>query len=91
MKDLLNRPTMERRDACLRYSMRLLEHPLAGPALPAVRIFLPRLVRLPGRAPVASAEAVPTEVAAAGASGSGGPVPPAPDAALRRTRSGGLY
>ena len=91
MKDLLNRPTMERRDACLRYSMRLLEHPLPGPALPAVRMLFPRLVRLPGRAPVASAEAVATEVAAASASGSGGPAPPAPDAALRRTRSGGLY
>jgi hypothetical protein len=48
-------------------------------------------VRLPGRAPVAYAEAVATEVAAASASGSSGPAPPAPDAALRRTRSGGLY
>ncbi len=38
MKDLLNRPTMERRDACLRYSMRLLEGRAAVPAARVVPV-----------------------------------------------------
>jgi hypothetical protein len=91
MKDLLNRPTMDRRDACLRYSMRLLEGDAAVPAARVVPVVLRRLMRLPRRVPAVVAEAVPAMVAAAGASGSDGPALPAPGAAPRRTRSGGLY
>jgi hypothetical protein len=91
MKDLLNRPTMERRDACLRYSMRLLELAGAPPAPAVVPVVIHRLVRLPRRAPAAAAEAVPAVAAAGGAAGSDGPVPPDPGVGVRRTRSGVLY
>ena len=91
MKDLLNRPTMDRRDACLRYSMRQLEGLAAVPAARVVPVELRRLMRLPRRVPAVVAEAVPAMAAAAGASGSDGPALPAPGAPPRRTRSGVLY
>jgi hypothetical protein len=91
MKDLLNRPTMDRRDACLRYSMRVLEVRAAAPAARVVPIVLRRLVRLPRRMPAEAVVPVPAMAAASGASGSADPVLPDPGAAVRRTRSGGLY
>ena len=71
--------------------MRLQEGLAAVPAARADPVVLRRLVRLPRRVPAVVAEAVPALVAAAGASGSDGPALPAPGAAPRRTRSGGLY
>ena len=91
MKDLLKRPTMDRCDPCLPYSMRVLEGRAAVPAARVVPVVLRRLMRLPRRVPAAAVEAVPAVAAAAGASGSDDPVPPDPGAAVRRTRSGGLY
>ena len=91
MKDLLNRPTMDRRDACLRYSMRVLAHRAGVPAAPMVPVVLHRLVRLPRRVPAVIAEAEPAIAAAAEAPDGDGPVLPEPGAALRRTRSGALY
>ena len=91
MKDLLNRPTMDRRDACLRYSMRVLEGRAGVPAAPMVRVVLRRFARLPRRVPAEIAEVVPAFAAGAAASGSDGPMLPDPGAAVRRTRSGGLY
>jgi hypothetical protein len=91
MKDLLNRPTMDRRDVCLRYSMRLLEARAAAPAARVVPVVLRRLMRLPRRMAAVAVAAVPAMAAAADASGSDDPVLPDPGAAVRRTRSGGLY
>ena len=91
MKDLLNRPTMDRRDVCMRHSMRLLEERAGVPAARVVPIVLRRLMGLPGRIAAVVAEAVPAMPAASGASGSAGPTLPAPALAVRHTRSGGLY
>jgi hypothetical protein len=76
MKDLLNRPTMDRRDACLRYSMRVLEAHAAAPVPRVVPVVLRRLMRLPRRMPAEAVRAVPAMAAAADASGSDGPALP---------------
>jgi len=91
MKDLLNRPTMERRDACLRYSMRVLEGHVAEPAARVVPVGIRRLMRLPRRVPAVTADAVPAMAAAASAADSDDPGLPAADPPVRRTRSGAMY